>query len=149
MQAIIDKVHQTAAPIIAEEGCEWVHAELVSEEGRRILRLTIDKVGGVTMADCVRVSHAVEDVLEVENCVPGNYHLEVSSPGLERPLVTQTHFAEVVGQKVVVTTREKIDGRAHYKGVLKEVGDGHLVIHIDNKDFIVPMEKVSKANLVV
>jgi ribosome maturation factor RimP len=147
MSTVIEKVQETATPIIAEEGCEWVHAELVSEEGRRILRLYIDKEGGVTMADCVRVSHAVEDVLEVENCVPGAYHLEVSSPGLNRPLVTIEHFSRVLEQQVVVATREKIAGRAHYKGVLKEVREGHLVIHIDNKDFIVPMEKISKANL--
>lgn len=112
----ITRVLEILAPIVTEEGCELIDAEITFDSGRKTLRLFVDKPGGVQLEDCSRISHSVEDLLEVENLVSGRYNLEVSSPGINRPLKTQAHFEAVVGQTVSVTTKEKINNRAHYKG---------------------------------
>lgn len=145
----IKKIIELLTPVVAEDGCELVDAVITFESGRKTLRLYIDKPGGVIVADCSRVSHSVEDLLEVEEAIAGRYDLEVSSPGLNRPLRTREHFQDAVGKVIDVATREKLDGRGRFKGELKQVGDLELVVNIDNKDFNVPLEKISKANLVV
>ncbi len=145
----IKKIIELIAPVVAEDGCELVDAVITFESGRKTLRLYIDKPGGVIVADCSRVSHSVEDLLEVEEAVAGRYDLEVSSPGLNRPLRTREHFEKAVGQLVEIATREKLDGRGRFKGELKLVNDAEVVVNVDNQDFNVPLEKISKANLVV
>ncbi len=146
---LTDKIFELTAGIIAEEGCELIEAELVQDGGRKILRLYIDKVGGVELGDCAKVSHAVEDLLEVEGVMPSRYDLEVSSPGINRPLRLKKHFEKVVGQKVVVIATEKINNRKHHKGILKEVSDDQVVIEIDNQNFNVSFKLIARANLVV
>lgn len=144
----IQKVIELTSPIVVEEGCELIDAEIISEEGRKILRLFIDKAGGVQLGDCSRVSHAIEDLLEVEDAVSGAFNLEVSSPGLNRPLKNREHFENVLGQKINVVTKDKIEGRKRYKGILKEVVVDELIIQIDKDDFKVPLSQVAKAHLV-
>lgn len=135
-------------PIINEESCELVDVHVTHEEGRKIVRVFIDKEGGVILEDCSRVSHAIEDVMEVEDVVDGKYHLEVSSPGLNRPLRTVEHYQKVLGQTVQFATKEKIDGRKRYKGILKDVSASNVVVEIDNKDFTVPLTEIEKSHLV-
>lgn len=152
MKPVLATVDALIRPIIAEEDCELIDVELTSEEGRRILRVYIDKPGGVLLGDCSRVSHAIEDVLEVEAAVPGRYDLEVSSPGLNRPLKLRAHFEKAIGKTVKVETTEMLDGRRRFKGQLKAVaGDeakANLTITIDDQDFVVPLSLVQKASLV-
>lgn len=144
----LERVRELVAPIIAEEGCELVDTEITHDMGSKILRIYIDKNGGVKVGDCTRVSHAVEDLLEVEEVVSGRYNLEISSPGLNRPLRKREHFLKVVGQTIDVTTKEKLDGRRNYKGLLKSVDSNVLVMEIDRQEFRVPLEKLAKAKLV-
>lgn len=148
-QEIIQKIFDLTSPIVAEEGCELIDVEIAFDMGQRVLRLYIDKDEGIIVKDCSRVSHAIEDLLEVEQVLSGQYNLEVSSPGLNRPLRKIAHFQKVLGKVVDVRTKEKIDGRGHFKGILKSVGEDSVAIQIDNQDFSVPLEKVSKAKLVV
>lgn len=146
---VIQRVFDLTEGIVKEEGCELIDVQVVFENGRKILRLFIDKQdGGVRLEDCARVSHSVEDLLEVEEVLRGRYFLEVSSPGMNRPLRLVEHFKRVLGQKIKVVTKEKIDGRKNYKGILKELKPGCLIIEIDNHDFNVPLKTVSKASLV-
>jgi len=144
----IDRIFQLIEPIVQEEQCELLDVEFTSDQGHKVLRVTIDKTGGVLVADCSRVSHSIEDLLEVENVVPGHFNLEVSSPGLNRPLRLKKHFERVLGQKIQVTTKEKIEGRKHYKGILRQIKSDDLVIEIDNQEFKVPFKQLAKANLV-
>lgn len=81
------KIQNLIEPVLSEMGCEWVDAQTVSEHGQKILRLLIDKEGGVTVGDCQKVSREVGVLLDVEEAVSGQYLLEVSSPGINRPLV--------------------------------------------------------------
>ncbi len=143
----INKISTLIAPIIKEEGCELLDVEIVSENGKKIVRLFLEKEGGVALGDCSKVSHAIEDILAVEGLISGGYSLEVSSPGLNRPLKTKEHFQAVLGEMVCVTTIEKIDGRRKYRGLLKKIEQDDLIIHVDNQDFTVPLSMLSKANL--
>ena len=147
-QEVLQKVFALTAVIVKEEGCELLDVDLVFEHGKRVLKLFIDKEGGVQLGDCAKVSHAVEDLLEVEELISGKYNLEVSSPGLNRPLRLKEHFDQVIGKTINVTTKEKIDGRKHYKGVLQQVDNGKLVIKIDQQNYSVPLTMMARANLV-
>lgn len=151
--AVVQRIIDTVLPIVAEEGCELIDVAFATEPGRRVLQVFIDRPQGVRLEDCARVSHAIEDIIEVEGLVSGRYNLEVSSPGLNRSLRTPGHFEQALGRVVKLTTSAPIDGRRHFKGEFKgwqgEVGtNGTLVIHIDRRDFAVPFTAVTKANLV-
>src|SRR3954470_6262602 len=101
-EEILEKVRQVAAPLAAQEGLELVDVELGGGGGRQTLRLYVDKDGGVSLDDCTAVSRAVSTALDVEDPIQGTYDLEVSSPGLDRPLRTPDHFQKYAGEKVRV-----------------------------------------------
>lgn len=149
----LERIKGRLQPVIAREGFELVEAEMVSERGQAILRLYIDTVPpgtkerGVTVDDCSRVSRVAGDLLDVEDLLEGQYHLEVSSPGLFRPLTKPEHFDRAVGAQVKVKTFEKIDGRRVFIGLLKGHQKGVLTLDIDGKEYVVEVEKVAKANL--
>ncbi|MBI4412006.1 MAG: ribosome maturation factor RimP [Deltaproteobacteria bacterium] len=146
--SVTQKVADLVAPIVAEEGLELLDVVWTFENGRNVLRLVLDKEGGtVGLADCQRVSHAVEDIIEVENIVPARYDLEVSSPGINRSLKQKKHFEQVVGKVIRVKTRVPLNNRQNYKGLLKSVNETELVVEIDRKDFVIPLGQIEKANL--
>ena len=135
-------------PVVVENGFELVDIDLATEQGQRVLRVFIDKDSGVNVDDCAQVSGYLEDVLDMQEALTGRYSLEVSSPGLNRPLRTQAHFQKVLGKKVQIVTTEKLDGRKNFKGVLTHLDDNNLTLEIDLQNFVVPLAKISKANLV-
>lgn len=146
--SISKKVEDLISPIVTEEGMELLEVFFGREFRRTILRVVVDKPGQtVGVADCSRLSHAIEDLLEVENVIKQIYDLEVSSPGVNRPLKKKEHFERVIEQTIRVQTTEPIEGRRNYKGVLKKVENEHFDILIDGKIFVVPLDKVLKANV--
>ncbi|MGH7830073.1 MAG: ribosome maturation factor RimP [Candidatus Binatia bacterium] len=140
-----------AEPLARSMGLEVLTAEIATEMGRRLLRVYLDKEGGaVTIQDCEAFSQALSPILDVEANVPGSYHLEVSSPGLNRPLVRLPHFQAQVGKIIQVQTEGEIEGRRHFKGSLLEVlaePEAGLVIRVDGRDFRIPLSAVRKAHL--
>lgn len=145
---IQNRVEALIDPIIREEGGELLEVVLTGEWGRTILRVVIDKEEEfITVEDCTRVSHAIEDLIEVEGCVPVAYELEVSSPGIHRPLKLRRHFERVKGKIIRVKTIEPIEGRQNYKGILTEVNEGGIVMEIDRKEYSVRFDQILKANL--
>ncbi len=144
----LPKVRQVAEPILAGLGLELIDVQFLVDQGRPVLRVLMDKPGGVTVEDCRRISREIDTVLEVEGVVTGRYFLEVSSPGLDRPLLKEADFVNYVGKVAAVKTREPIEGRRNYKGLLKGVEEGRIRIEIDGQDFLVPLELVEKAKLV-
>ena len=115
-----EEVRQLARPLCEEEGLELVNVELVSQGRRMVIRVLLDKPGGITLGDCARFSRRLADALDMNQTVAGSFHLEVSSPGLERPLPTVESAARFVGHKASVTLREPRDGRRHFEGTLLE-----------------------------
>lgn len=146
--SISKKVCELIDPIALEEGLEVVDVDLTKDLGRTILRVLVDKrEGPISLGDCARFSHLIEDLLEVEGVVPVIYDLEVSSPGVNRLLKKPEHFQKVLGKMVRIKTGRPLDGRANYKGILKAVNDLTLVVEVDRKDYELPFSEIEKANL--
>ncbi len=108
-------------PVIESEGLELVELECLRMKTRWLVRIFIDREGGATLDDCTAISHQVGDLLNVHDLPPGPYTLEVSSPGLDRPLTRDKDFEKYRGSKVRIRTREPIDGSRNFLGTLVEV----------------------------
>ncbi len=128
-------------------GYELVHLELMGREKSRVLRLYIDAPGGVTLDDCVFVSQQVSRLLDVEDPIEGGYSLEVSSPGIERPLAKREHFEQVIGKRIEVATFVKCDGRRKIQGRLLDVGDHSLKVEVDGTPLLIEMHRIRRARL--
>lgn len=146
--SIEKRVFDLLSPVVVEEGVFLYDVEWTHDMGRKILRVYIDKEGEpINLDDCTRVSHAVEDLLEVKGQIESAYDLEVSSPGLNRPLRNKGHFEKVLGKVVKIKTQKPIEGRQNYKGVALEVNDETVLVKIDGKDYSVPLKEIKKAHL--
>jgi ribosome maturation factor RimP len=148
-EEILEKVRRIVAPLAAQEGMELVDVEM-GGAGRQTLRIYIDKTGGVSLDDCSSISRATSAALDVEDPIDGAYDLEVSSPGLDRPLRTPEHFAKFVGQKVRVKTFGPVaecENRKTFVGTLQGFSEGKVIVEVDGKVFHVPHEQVSKAKV--
>lgn len=145
----LDKIAASISPALLNLGYTLIEQEFLFEHGQLILRLYIDKPeGGVTVSDCERASRTVEDMLDAENFIDGPYNLEVSSPGLDRPLKSAKDFESHCGKIVRIKTNEPIEGRSNYKGTVEAVRDDCVYVHIDGIVYKVPIDKISKARLV-
>ncbi|MDH5189797.1 MAG: ribosome maturation factor RimP [Gammaproteobacteria bacterium] len=135
-------------PAITAMGYELVGVEYLRQGKQGLLRIYIDSENGITVDDCGKVSHQVSGILEVEDPIRENYVLEVSSPGLDRPLYTAEHFVRFAGSKARIRTRMPFEGRRNYTGVLHGVDDDHVVIDVDDEEYRLPINEIEKANLV-
>jgi ribosome maturation factor RimP len=147
---IEQRAKEVVEPLVAGEGMELVDVEYVREQPGWILRLFIDKPGGVGLDDCSLVSRAVDTALDVEDFIPHEYHLEVSSPGLNRPLKKPEHFLRVVGKKVKVKTFGPIGEppRKNFRGTLLGLSDGEVEVEVEGAGRLrIPLKDVAKANL--
>lgn len=144
----IRRVWEIAAPLVADEGMEIIDIELGHEgrRGGRVLRLYLDKEGGPNLDDLTRVSRRLSDLLDSHVGVEGSYALEVSSPGVNRLLKRPEHFARFVGKRIRVRTREGIEGRRSFLGLLKEVGEGEIVLLQEGAEFHMSFSIIEKAN---
>jgi ribosome maturation factor RimP len=144
---ILARVREVVEPIIQSEGMELVDLEYRRENRGRVLRLYIDQEGGVTLNDCASISHEVDRNLEVEGIPPGGYTLEVSSPGLNRPLKKEADFHRFKNRKVKVRTASPIEDKKTFRGRLLACHDG--MVEIENEDRVVriPLTQITKANL--
>ncbi len=164
-QIDLDRIQQIATPVVEGAGYEIVDLEWKRELGGSILRLFIDKPGGphapgegITLDGCAAVSHELSTVLDVSDAMPaaGTYHLEVGSPGVDRPLKREADFSRVVGLKVKIRTRRPLGpspGRRNFVGALVDIlptaGPGMtLKIDVGDRTCEVPLAEVEKANLV-
>ena len=145
-----DQVARLVEPMLVHEGYELVDVEIAGSGPHTILRLFIDKPGGVTIDDCANVSEGVDAVLDVEDPFESSYTLEVSSPGLDRPLRKKSDFEKYTGRKVRVKTYGPVPGagdRKMFPGLLVGL-DGEIVkVNVDGTEFQVPLEAIAKANL--
>lgn len=127
---------------------ELVHLEMRREPGGLIVRLFIDKEGGVTLDDCAHLSRQLSARLDAEDPIEGRYTLEVSSPGLDRPLSRDRDFERFTGRRVKVTTESPIDGQRNFIGRLEGLSDGTLRLALeDGREARIPRDRISRANL--
>ena len=144
---LIAEVEVLAQPLFESEGIVLIDVEYRREPRGRILRVVVDKPGGVTIADCANVSSELGDLLDANLGVPGCYNMEVSSPGLDRPLTKPRHFHHFVGRQVVVKTTCPIDGKRDFKGKLKGLSDGVVTLDAEQEIIGLPYDKIAKARL--
>ena len=130
-------------------GYELVGVEYLSRaKAGHLLRVYIDSEQGVGLDDCERVSHQVSGVLDVEDPISGEYALEVSSPGLDRPLFELAHFERFVGRLARVKLHAAQDGRSNYKGVIQTVTDDDVVMQVEGQPVRLPFAQIASARLV-
>jgi len=155
-ESTLDKVHRLIAPVLQDMAVELVDLEFKREGRDWFLRLFIDKEGGVTLDDCADVSREIDTLLEVEDVVDTAYRLEVSSPGLDRPLKRPEDYERFKGRLVKVKTFEKLDpderghSRKTFVGELLGLEAGRVrIMQLDKKGGVVeiPLDGIAKANL--
>ena len=134
-------------PVLARLGYELVELEYSSGRAHAVVRLYIDREGGVTLDDCTQVSRELSAVLDVEDPIPSAYTLEVSSPGFDRVLRTQAHFGRFVGSRVFVELKEPRAGRRRYTGTLLTVDESGIALEVDREQVAVAFAEIGKARL--
>ena len=148
VQAIITDARALAEPMCESADLELVHLEYQRESGGWIMRLYIDKPGGVTLDDCVNVSRQMNDILDVHLEDIGPYHLEVTSPGPDRPLVKKHDFEKFKGKLARIKTVRSINGQKNFKGVLMGISGEQLKLSVGKETIAISLEDISKARLV-
>ena len=147
-----DALMRLLEPPIEALNYELVDVEFAQAGRGGVLRIFIDRRAedsslGITVDDCANVSHAVSQVLEIQDPIKGHYTLEVSSPGFDRILRTRAHFERFVGERIFAELKLPIDGRRRYAGVLKSVAADTIVMEVDGKAHSLPLERIQKARL--
>jgi ribosome maturation factor RimP len=148
MDPTVTRVWEVAAPLAQGEGMEIVDIEFRHEgsRGGRVLRLYLDKDGGPSVEDLTRVSRQLSELLDASEIVEGAYTLEVSSPGINRPLKRPEHFTRFVGKRIRVRTREMIDNRKSFLGMLQEVSEEGIRLAQEGKQYQLAFSIIEKAN---
>ena len=137
-------------PAVEGLGYEFVGAELVGQGKESILRVYIDTEAGVLVGDCTKVSHQISGVLDVEDPISGQYNLEVSSPGIERPLFTLEHFERFKGKVVKLELRQAtLEGQRKFTGDVLEVNGDVIHLHVDEEEVEIPFSLIKKARIIV
>jgi ribosome maturation factor RimP len=146
-QEILDRVRVITEAILSNQGMELVDVEYRREGKGWVLRLYIDKGAGITIEDCSRVSQEVGRSLDVEDFISTPYTLEVSSPGLTRPLKSERDFIKYRNRWIKLKTIDPIENRRQFKGKLLGVSENGIEIEVDGRIFQIPLSNVAKANL--
>ena len=142
------KLTELLRPAVEMTGVELLGLEFISAGNNSVLRLYIDHENGIDVDNCAEVSRQVSAILDVEDPISSEYNLEVSSPGVDKPLFTNAHFQAVVGETVEVKLGMPQNGRRKFKGKLEAVEGDNLIVVVDGEDYELPLGNVDKANLV-
>jgi ribosome maturation factor RimP len=144
--ALRERLVALIEPLLAQLGYELVELDYIPARGRGVLRIFIDKSGGIGLDDCERVSHEVSAILDIEDPIATAYTLEVSSPGDDRVLRTRAHFDRFVGSRVFVELTPR-EGRRRYTGTLRAVAEEGVALEVDREIVNLPFREIGKARL--
>jgi len=147
--ASVDMISDLLRPTVEALGLELWGIEHLSRGRSSLLRIYIDNQEGITIDDCERVSRQVSGILDVEDPLSGEYTLEVSSPGLDRPLFNFEHYGRFIGEIVNLRLRAPIDGRRKFKGVLEKAETDQITLTVDGELVHIPFLQIEKANIVL
>lgn len=144
-----DKLTQLVTSTVTALGYELVGVEYLPQGKHSVLRVFIDSENGVVLGDCEKVSHQLSGVLEVEDPIRGQYNLEVSSPGLDRPLFTLEHFERFIGKQVKLRLHRPLEGQRKFKGVIEAVENSRIQITLEGDQVLeLELDEIEKANLI-
>ena len=143
------KILEMIEPVITGLGYEFVGAEFTGQGKESVLSVYIDSENGILVGDCSKVSHQISGVMDVEDPISGQYRLEVSSPGMERPLFKLEHFERFKGSVVKLELRQAtLEGQRRFTGDILSVADETVHIHVDEEEIEIPFSLIKKARLV-
>src|SRR5216684_2508400 len=146
-RSVAERVREIAEQAASDHGIELVHAEIAGPEGSPVVRLFIDKPGGVTHDDCSKVSHQVSIVLDVEDFIHSAYLLEVSSPGLERGLYKRADYERFAGSIAKIKTRSPIKGQRNFRGRILGIADDTVIVEDRTSGRVeLPLDGIDKDN---
>ncbi|MGB2768379.1 MAG: ribosome maturation factor RimP [Candidatus Zixiibacteriota bacterium] len=142
-------------PVVEEENLELVDMEFSGVGPASVLRVYVDRSTGVTVDQCAHLSRKIGDLLDMDDLIPGRYRLEVSSPGLDRPLVSGADFKRKIGKKVKVFFKESVDGKTELVGEIKNLKGENVVLQLgsiepkqnEGEEKIIPLKMVAKAQI--
>ena len=146
-QEFVADVERLAEPLLKAEGVRLIDVEYRREPKGRVLRVFIDKQGGVTLDDCAGISNQLGDILDARTDCNEPYHLEVSSPGIDRPLTKPKHFVNFEGRQAVIRTNRPVEGKTCFKGVLAGCSEATVRLVVDGRPVTIPYETILKAHL--
>ncbi len=148
-ETVIKQIEAVVLPALEELGLELVEVQYRREQSGWVLRLFIDKQGGITLDNCAAVSREVSQLLDIEDFIDQAYSLEVSSPGLERPLKSMAEFERFVGRKAKIKTLEPIGGENVFIGKINKTEEESIVLDVGTKEMTILFSQVEKARLEV
>ncbi|MBJ7552725.1 ribosome maturation factor RimP [Marinomonas spartinae] len=150
MSAKYTILEELIRPVVEGLGFQFWGMEYLSQGKDSVLRIFIDTEleKGIDVEDCAQVSRQVSSILDVEDPITGEYNLEVSSPGLDRPLFELTQYQAYVGAVIALRLRVPFDGRRKFKGLLVAIEDDDVVIRVDQEEYLLPFDLIDKANVV-
>jgi len=150
-EGTVERVRSVASRVTADRGFELVDVEMKQAAGNRLVRLYVDKPGGIGLDDLQSVSEEVSAVLDAEDPIEGHYTLEVSSPGLDRPLKTEADYRRFAGRLAKLSSYEPVEGRRHWTGRIVSCEDGVVTLELEKGqvEVRVPLSKVSHGRLEV
>lgn len=143
-----ERLQQMIEPVVNGLGCELWGIEFVGTGNRAFLRIFIDSSEGIDIDDCERVSRQVSRLLDVEDPLPGEYTLEVSSPGMNRRFFRPSQYGEFIGARVSMRLRELVRGRRNLKGLLSASDSEGVTLMVDDEEFSVPFGAIERAHVV-
>lgn len=143
-----EAIHQIVEPVVNAMGLQLWGVEYIGQGRHTLLRIYIEKEGGINVEDCAEASRQISSILDVEDPISSEYTLEVSSPGLDRMLFTPAQAQACVGATVKLRLSENFAGRRNFTGLLKAVENAELVIVADTEEFAFPWELIDKVNIV-
>ncbi|MGC8491214.1 MAG: ribosome maturation factor RimP [Syntrophobacteraceae bacterium] len=144
---LVGDLWRLAEPVIGALGMEILDIEYRRESMGWVVRIFLDSDRGITVEDCARVSRAVGDLLDATDMIPTAYNLEVSSPGIDRPLRKLEHFQKHLDDIIEVKTVSAVQNRRNFKGALKEASPAGVVVECDSQDYLLAMELIERARL--
>ncbi len=145
--SVVESIYTLLTPILLEKHLVLVDVEYKKEGKNWFLRIFIDKEGGITVGDCTQVSRRIEDLIEVEEVLPSSYTLEVSSPGLDRPLKKEKDFLRFQGKRACVTTFTPIGQQKIFKGTIRDFREDVLFLEPEHQLVEIPKHQIAKARL--
>jgi ribosome maturation factor RimP len=140
--AVIEKLFNLIEPIVKEKGLELYHLEYIKEFGENYLRVYIDSPVGIGLDDCEKVSRPISDMLDAEDPISESYYLEVSSPGIDRVLYTESHLERYKGSQVLVKLDKLFEGKKQYEGVLVGFNSDEISLTMESEELKIPRDKI-------
>lgn len=148
MSAKLKQLEDILRPVVEALEYDFWGLEYLPQGRHSILRVFIDHADGIAVEDCAKVSHQISGVLDVEDPIQGEYNLEVSSPGLDRPLFRLEQYEKFVGHQVALRLQSPFEGRRKYQGIIKGVEGDDVLVVVDDHELILPFESIERAIIV-